>query len=259
MQKKPHAKPNRGLKFLALILLYLGVGLICLPFAKNAILLEKTATAQVQEVKTLNQVKSIPFEAVQAPTIRQALTSNNQLTSIGRLQVGTVGLDVPVFAGLGQSELLYGAGSMYPKRDPKTNNLVLAAHHLGTASLLFGRLMQAKVGNVIQLRYLGQLYQYHVTSKRVVNDTNLAVLKESRTPQLTLITCDQPTATTGRLIVTATLDSKPTTHQLAATMTQRTSATRQVQQSQRWWQFWLPLVAILVVLPGLSYLIVKKV
>jgi len=258
MQKKPSKRRNNWVKVLLIVMLYVGVCLISLPVLKNMTLVVKTSSAHITEVTKLTTIKQIPFNQISAPSIADVVQSDNQLTSIGTLQVPSVDLNVPVFAGMSQSELLYGAGSMYPERDPKSENVVLAGHHLGVSSLLFGKLMDAKVGAAIYLRYLGKYYHYTISTRRIVDEHDLAVLKNTTHPQLTLITCDQAGATSGRLVLTAQIQSSQA-ETIATKMTQQQRRYQHTLTKLQWTNLWLPVLLIGAFLLIATYVIIKKV
>lgn len=256
--KRKNEKQNSRIKVVLLILLYTGILLICFPILKNSLFVEKTATIQTKEVKQLSEIQQIPFDRIEAPTITEIMKSSDTYTSIGALQIPSIGINLPVFAGLSQEAMLYGAGSMYPERDPKTNNLVLLGHHTGVSDLLFGKLADTKQGDIIYLRYLSQYYAYEIQTKKMVNETQISVLEKTNKPLLTLITCDRGTATEKRLVVTA----KPVkdNHRMIKTkMLHQTRAKSRQQYKLKICRVWLPLLGLVLVLVILTYLIIKKV
>lgn len=256
--KRKNEKQNKGIKVVLLLLLYAGVLLICFPILKNSLFVEKTATIQTTEVKQLSEVQQIPFERIEAPTIADIMKSRDDFTSIGALQIPSIGLNLPIFAGLSQEAMLYGAGSMYPERDPETNNLVLLGHHTGVSDLLFGKLADTKQGDIIYLHYLSQYYAYEIQMKKLVNETQISVLEKSTQPLLTLVTCDRVTATEKRLVVTAKL-IKDKRRTIQTKMLRQLKAKEQQQYKLKIRQVWFPLFGIMLVLMILTYLIIKKV
>lgn len=256
--KRKNEKQNKGIKAVLLILLYAGILLICFPILKNSLFVEKTATIQTTEVKQLSEVQQIPFDRIEAPTITEIMKSSDTYTSIGALQIPSIGINLPVFAGLSQEAMLYGAGSMYPERDPKRNNLVLLGHHTGVSDLLFGKLTDTKQGDLIYLRYLSQYYAYEIQAKKMVNETQIDVLEKSKQPLLTLVTCDRGTATEKRLVVTAK-PVKDNHRTIQTKMLHQTKVKSRQQYQLKITHVWLPLLGITVSLVILTYLIIKKV
>ncbi|MUG33622.1 sortase, partial [Psychrobacter sanguinis] len=75
---------------------------------------------------------------------------------IGGIAIPELGINLPIFKGLGNVELIYGAGTM--KEDQVMggdNNYSLASHHIfglvGSSEMLFSPLERAKDGMVIYL------------------------------------------------------------------------------------------------------------
>lgn len=239
-------------------MLYTGVILICFPLLKNVVLVEKTTTATVSEVSKYSEISQIPFERIEAPSLLEIMTSSNDLKSIGAIQVPSVDIELPVFAGLSQEELIYGTGAMYPERAPETNNMVLLGHHVGVSDLLFGKLMNVKVGAVVYLRYLSHYYSYQVTTKKMVKETEIQVLEDTPQPLLTLVTCDRGSKTDNRLVVTA-VPVKETTRKIKEQMMNHAKKVETRVTQLRFRRIWLPLLLIMLCLFLATYFILKKV
>ncbi|MDU5335448.1 class A sortase [Enterococcus sp.] len=256
--KRKNEKQNRLIKVILLVFLYAGILLICFPILKDSLFVEKTTTIKTTEVARLSEIDQIPFERIEAPAISDIMKSSDAYTSIGAIQLPSIGMSLPIFAGLSQEAMLYGAGSMYPERDPNTNNLVLLGHHTGVSDLLFGKLAEVKRGDQIYLRYLSRYYAYEIQTKKMVNETQINVLEKSTVPLLTLVTCDRDTATKMRLVVTA----KPVKQMSTVVKTKMTHQVKEKQEQQillKVGHVWLPLLGIIAVLVLLTYLIIKKV
>lgn len=259
MKKQKNEKPNRRIKAFLLLLLYAGIFLLFFPVFRNLLLVEKTTTATITEVKNLSEISSVPFERIDAPTMSEILGSKNALNSIGGLQIPDLALGLPIFAGINQEQSLYGVLSMYPDRSPEKQNLVLIGHHFGVSDVLFGKLQELKVGQKVYLRYLGKYAAYKVTENRVINEDETEVLEDTVKPKLTLITCDRITQTEKRILVTAV--PLPTNDQKQLKKTVETAVKK--QQKRKWvvqlQHIWLPLMGIGLLLIGLTILIIKKV
>lgn len=126
-------------------------------------------------------------------------------TGIGVIKVPSADIDIPVFSGLKNDELLIGAGTFFPERDPATNNLVILGHYVGSQNFLFGSLNQVKLNDAIYLDYLGNNYEYKIVEKKLIDERDIQVMQETTGPELTLITCDSTNATSNRLCVKARL------------------------------------------------------
>ena len=124
-----------------------------------------------------------------------------ELPVVGGIAIPEVGINLPIFKGLGNTELTYGAGTM--KEDQVMggeNNYSLASHHVfgiaGASDMLFSPLDKNKV------------YTYVISEVKVVQPTEVAVVDD--TPgksEVTLVTCTDAEAT-QRTIVKGELKSQ---------------------------------------------------
>lgn len=167
--------------------------------------IEKNQTAQTSY--DFSSVKSISTESV-----LQAQMDAQQLPVIGGIAIPEVGINLPIFKGLGNTELTYGAGTMKENQVMGgENNYSLASHHVfgiaGASDMLFSPLDKAKDGMKIYLTDKEKVYTYVITEVKVVQPTEVAVIDD--TPgqsEVTLVTCTDAEAT-QRTIVKGKLES----------------------------------------------------
>lgn len=79
-----------------------------------------------------------------------------QLPVIGGIAIPELGINLPIFKGLGNTELIYGAGTMKEEQVMGgENNYSLASHHIfgitGSSQMLFSPLERAQNGMSIYL------------------------------------------------------------------------------------------------------------
>ena len=147
-----------------------------------------------------DSVKSISSEAVLA-----AQWDAQQLPVIGGIAIPEVEINLPIFKGLDNVNLFYGAGTMKANQKMGEGNYSLASHHIFTAEnasqMLFSPLVNAKEGMKIYLTDKDKVYTYeirevkHVTPDRVDEIEDRDGIKE-----ITLVTCVDYDAT-ERIIV----------------------------------------------------------
>ena len=145
-------------------------------------------------------VKSISSEAVLA-----AQWDAQQLPVIGGIAIPEVEINLPIFKGLDNVNLFYGAGTMKANQKMGEGNYSLASHHIFAAEnasqMLFSPLVNAKAGMKIYLTDKDKVYTYeirevkHVTPDRVDEIEDRDGIKE-----ITLVTCVDYNAT-ERIIV----------------------------------------------------------
>ncbi|MGM0212553.1 class A sortase [Enterococcus sp. AZ109] len=190
------------LRVLMLALLIVGTAFISLNIAKGWLLVFH----QSEDIEINSQIETIEpkFQQIEPITLTDVLqnpTTTNQ--AMGTLVIPDLEMTLPVFAGLESVDLLTGAGTMFPERNPKNNNIVIVGHHVGYSELLFGGLGQLENGASILLNYLGEDYAYEVTKNQVISETQISVVDETDRGELTLLTCDQAGATDNRIMVKA--------------------------------------------------------
>jgi sortase A len=130
------------------------------------------------------------------PAVTHTLTK----LSIPRLKVEDV-----VLEGISEHSLLLGPAHLSASAEPGTpGNAVIAGHR----DTFFRRIHRLRYGDDIFVTHGDHRFRYIVRSRKIVEPTDLSVIKPSSDTELTLITC-YPTHAVGpapqRLIVTAKL------------------------------------------------------
>jgi sortase A len=106
--------------------------------------------------------------------------------NLTKLLIPKIDLESMVVEGTSRKALLVGPGRITNTALPgETGNSVITAHR----DTFFRRLVELQNGDHIQVRRGGKLYTYEVTGKKVVQPTDISVLRQTADPQLTLITC----------------------------------------------------------------------
>lgn len=151
------------------------------------------------------------FSSVQSVSMKSLLTSDGtDLPVVGGIAIPDLSINLPIFKGVTNENLLYGAGTM---KDSQVmggeNNYALASHHVfgltGSSQMLFSPLEKAKVGMTIYLTDKSIIYTYKITEIVSVSPEQTEVLDDvAGESTLTLVTCEDKEAT-KRLIVKATL------------------------------------------------------
>jgi sortase A len=177
--------------------------------------LEREWTAQ-------QQLDRVPSQAA-----KPALLKDDGLT---RLSIPKIDFAAVVVEGTGQHELLLGPGHVTSTPVPgEPGNSVISAHR----DTFFRHIYELSKGDEILVQRNGRTYRYEVTGKRIVEPTDLSVLKSTHDSRLTLITC-YPTYYIGpapeRLVVTSMLVDNAGTQAdaTASPAVERTSQTRVV-------------------------------
>jgi len=133
--------------------------------------------------------------------------SSAQTKNLTKLSIPKIRLENIVLEGASQHSLLLGPAHLSASAIPGTMGNVVIAGHRDT---FFRHIHRLRYGDDIYVLKSGKRFHYVVSSRRIVEPTDLSVLKGTKGGELTLITC-YPTHAIGpaprRLIVVAKLVS----------------------------------------------------
>jgi sortase A len=103
-----------------------------------------------------------------------------------KLAIPRIGLRAVVIEGTSSHSLLLGPGHMTGTAIPGgAGNVVIAGHR----DTFFRHIHNLKNGDAVYILRSGKRFHYVVVQKRVVQASDLSVLRSSGTGELTLITC----------------------------------------------------------------------
>jgi LPXTG-site transpeptidase (sortase) family protein len=159
---------------------------------------------------------------VQASAPHEPRIINDGLT---RVEIPKIDLDAIVVEGTTWKKLRVGPGRITSTAHPgEKGNAVITAHR----DTFFRHIGDLKMNDEILIRRNGELLKFAVTGRKIVQPTDLSVLKPTKQPTLTLITC-YPIYFIGpapeRLIVTAKLVDRGPNIAPAKTQEQAASST----------------------------------
>ncbi|EGP67175.1 sortase family protein [Streptococcus sp. oral taxon 056 str. F0418] len=136
-----------------------------------------------------------------------------QLPVIGGIAIPELSLNLPIFNGLDNTGLYYGAGTMKEEQQMGKGNYALASHHVfgitGANEMLFSPLDRAQAGMKIYLTDKDKVYTYTITSVQNVTPERVDVIDDAPdgTSEVTLVTCEDAEAT-SRTIVKGVLEKE---------------------------------------------------
>lgn len=207
--------------FICFVLIVVGLALIFNQSICNFLIGRQSNRYQIEKVskKTLEKNQSADvtydFSAVEPISLQSVLknqTSQVDLPVIGGIAIPDLDINLPIFKGLGNTELSYGAGTMKKNQVMGgVNNYALASHHVfeleGSSKMLFSPLERAKTGMTIYLTDKSMIYTYVITSVESVEPDRSDVLNDSPgQSEVTLVTCTDQAAT-NRIVVKGNLES----------------------------------------------------
>lgn len=205
----------------AVFLLFLvALALIFNSSIRNMIMVWHTNQYQVskvskEEIKQNKAVESsFEFSDVQSLSTEAVINAQWQaqkLPVIGGISIPEVSMNLPIFKGLDNVGLYYGAGTMKEDQQMGQGNYALASHHVfgitGASDMLFSPLDRAKIGMKIYITDKEKIYTYTTSSIESVAPERVDVINDTEgVAEITLVTCEDAAAT-SRTIVKGTLES----------------------------------------------------
>lgn len=204
-------------KIIFLLLVVSGAILILLPTYSKMKLRDEVQTAvkvieevTPEEIKE-NEEKEQPdeifnFEQVDEISPTATFLDNRPIDKsllIGQLVIPSLDMNLCIFKGTTNYNLLRGLGTMKPDDKMGKGNYTLAGHNNGDKKLLFGALMDIKKGAIVRITDKTNIYEYKIYETKVADSTSLELLENSEAekigkPIISLMTCDKGTWTSNR-------------------------------------------------------------
>jgi sortase A len=136
-------------------------------------------------------VQPAPAQPVPTPSAAQAT----------RVTIPSIEVDAPVVEGVAWEDLRNGVGHLPGSANPgERGNLYLAGHN-DIFGEIFRDLEQVELGDEFFVYSGDQAYRYVVTSKRIIEPSDVSVMYPSTSPIATLQTCYPYMLDTHRLVV----------------------------------------------------------
>lgn len=147
--------------------------------------------------------------AEQKKLLHEWKTEKRAKETLTRLSIPSIGLRAVVLEGASRHSLLLGPAHLSGSAVPGSGgNSVIAGHR----DTFFRHVHSLRSGDDIYIQRSDKQFHYVVVRKKVVEPTDLSVLRSSNDGELTLITC-YPTHAIGpapqRLVIVAKLSSQP--------------------------------------------------
>lgn len=212
--KKKNKRKNLLTNILAGFLILLSVALIFNAKIRDIFIVWNTNKYQVSQVskekieENQDTEGNFDFDSVNAISSEAVLASQwdaQKLPVIGGIAVPELEMNLPIFKGLDNVNLFYGAGTMKRDQVMGKGNYSLASHHIfgvnNANKMLFSPLDNAKNGMKIYLTDKDKVYTYEIREvKRVTPDRVDEVDDRDGVNEITLVTCED-LAATERIIV----------------------------------------------------------
>lgn len=203
------------INLLLILLLLTGTALVFNDQIKNLVIKWRgdhyaiSAVSKDEIDKNQQANATFDFDAVQpvsSEAVLRGALKDKRLPVVGGVSVPSVGINLPVFKGLSNEALLWGAGTLSPEQIMGEGNYALASHRTYEPDLLFTPLDQTQIGAAIYLTDLTNIYTYRAVLNVKVQPTEVKYLDIIDNKKLvTLITCGEVDGIT-RVIVQGELE-----------------------------------------------------
>lgn len=216
----------------AVLLIIVGVLLIFSPKIKDTVV-QKTVndtvkiledyTPQQFQKNEENEEAEFDFSIVEDISVTGTLMSSNKINKdllVGQLVIPRVDMNIPIFKGINNSNLLAGSATMRKDQVMGEGNYPLAGHYMDKKDVLFGSLMDVQEGDLIRITDKETIFEYVTYEVKVVPDTSVYIISDSEAdkigkPIIALMTCYYSSKTGKRYFVMGELvNSYPYTEEL---------------------------------------------
>ncbi|MDR0921720.1 MAG: class A sortase [Lactobacillales bacterium] len=216
-KKKKKNKFNWLINLMLLLLLLVGVALIFNNQIKYFLMGWNTDKYSISkyspdDLAANNQLKTtFDFGGVEAVSTEEVLRNqlkNQVLPVIGAVAIPELEVNLPIFKGLSNIVLLYGAGTMKEEQKMGEGNYALASHRVNDPRLLFSPLQRAEVGMQINITDLKKVYVYKATEVERVTPDHVELIDDvPGKKMISLVTCNDPGAI-KRVVVRGVLEDE---------------------------------------------------
>lgn len=205
-------------KLLAVILILVGAFIMMIPTLKDnkveqtvqeTVKIVEAITPEVIEENEANEEAQFDYSVVEDITVTGTLLGNikaNPKLLVGQLVIPSVGMNISIFKGINNTNLLAGAATMRANQKMGEGNYPLAGHYSKNKDILFGSLMDVQVGDPIRITNKKTIYEYTVYEVKVVPDDALYIIDDKVAalygkPVISLMTCYYSSKTGKRYFV----------------------------------------------------------
>lgn len=226
MKKRVEKKLQRGGKIQLInvlfgVILLASMILIFNQSIRNIIICKNIDRYQINKVssKSIKENSNVKgkfdFDSIKPVSLNRVVWSNinkQPLPVIGEVAVPDVGINLPIFKGLTNDNVSYGAGTMKKNQVMGRGNYALASHNVSgfnnNTDLLFTPLEHAKKGTEVYITDKENIYQYRVDTVEVVSPEHTEVIEDHiGKTEITLVTCADSKAK-NRIIVHGLLEKQ---------------------------------------------------
>lgn len=190
-------------KIIAIFLIIIGFIFLMTPFLIEQIIKYNSKSLSIEEMtgeemETNNKAKvyynSSSINDVDITSIIKNNAKIDKKFVVGIITIPDLNIKLPILKGLTEANLLAGAATMKSDQAMGVGNYTLAGHYMKKKALLFGNLMDIKIGTIVTITDKKMVYTYKIYDTVVVSDTSVDLLLDKEAdkrgnPIISLMTC----------------------------------------------------------------------
>lgn len=205
-------------KIIPIVLVVIGLILIAMPFYSNYKIKENMKQASIETIpaETLkeNSEKVIKEEQFDFSKVEEISPTSTFMSPsvvdksllIGQVVIPSINMNLSIFKGATNENLLAGASTMKVDDKMGEGNFTLAGHYNKDKSILFGSLMDVKIGDIIKVTDKTNIYEYRVYANKTVDDKSIYMIENEEAKKrgnsiISLMTCYYSSKTGKRYFV----------------------------------------------------------
>lgn len=190
-----------GFEILAVLLL---LYLVVLPFYPKFAYKYQVSPEAIEKSADIQYVK----EASAAANLSSSFPDADYTVSSNRVIIPKIGVNAPIVESADpEYGLSLGAWRVPESSTPdKGGNTVITGHrfkYLPPNNLTFYMFHELEVNDIFTVIWEGDYYYYKIKEKKIVEETEVSILNNTKEPVVTLFTCHPIYSTDKRLVVVA--------------------------------------------------------
>ena len=108
---------------------------------------------------------------------------------IGAIAIPSVSMYLPIEKGLSNTNMSIGGCTMRADQVMGKGNYPLAGHYMTNNGILFSPLERTSIGDKVYLTDMSKVYEYQITTKKIVDPTAVWLVDNTPNNVVTLISC----------------------------------------------------------------------
>lgn len=163
--------------------------LIIVFISLNFILL-KYFNIQKKQINSSFILKTIYIDPINTIDVEKIVKSQYKSNNNWRIKISKINLDAPILEGT-EKEILRRAVGHFKTTPLVNGNVCLAAHNRGYKYNYFQEIKKLEIGDIITYETVNGIKEYKVISNKVIEETDLSAIENTKENRLTLITCEE--------------------------------------------------------------------